>query len=42
MNSRPNDEVPRIVVGVDGFEASKAALRWAIHQAKLTGRWWRR
>jgi hypothetical protein len=22
---------------VDGFEASKAALRWAIHQAKLTG-----
>jgi nucleotide-binding universal stress UspA family protein len=31
MNSR------RIVVGVDGFESSKAALRWAIHQAKLTG-----
>jgi nucleotide-binding universal stress UspA family protein len=29
--------VPRIVVGVDGFESSKAALRWAIHQAKLTG-----
>jgi nucleotide-binding universal stress UspA family protein len=28
---------PRIVVGVDGFESSKAALRWAIHQAKLTG-----
>src|SRR6516225_4956435 len=27
----------RIVVGVDGFEASEAALRWAIHQAKLTG-----
>ncbi len=27
----------RIVVGVDGFESSKAALRWAIHQAKLTG-----
>ena len=26
-----------IVVGVDGFEASSAALRWAIHQAKLTG-----
>lgn len=26
--------VPRIVVGVDGFESSKAALRWAIHQAK--------
>ena len=28
---------PRIVVGVDGFESSRAALRWAIHQAKLTG-----
>lgn len=28
---------PRIVVGVDGFESSMAALRWAIHQAKLTG-----
>ena len=28
---------PRIVVGVDGFESSTAALRWAIHQAKLTG-----
>ena len=29
--------VPRIVVGVDGFESSTAALRWAIHQAKLIG-----
>ncbi len=28
---------PRIVVGVDGFESSEAALRWAIRQAKLTG-----
>jgi nucleotide-binding universal stress UspA family protein len=27
----------RIVVGVDGFESSAAALRWAIHQATLTG-----
>lgn len=27
----------RIVVGVDGSTASTAALRWAIHQAKLTG-----
>ncbi len=35
--NRPDDEVPRIVVGVDGFESSRAALRWAIHQAKLTG-----
>ena len=25
------------MVGVDGFESSKAALRWAIRQAKLTG-----
>ena len=28
---------PRIVVGVDGYESSTAALRWAIHQANLTG-----
>jgi nucleotide-binding universal stress UspA family protein len=27
----------RIVVGVDGSAPSMAALRWAIHQAKLTG-----
>ena len=37
MHSRSGDETPRIVVGVDGFESSQAALRWAIHQAKLTG-----
>jgi hypothetical protein len=37
MNSRPDDEVLPIVVGVDGSESSNAALRWAIHQAKLTG-----
>ena len=37
MNSRQGDEERRIVVGVDGFESSKAALRWAIRQAKLTG-----
>ena len=37
MKSEQNDEQPRIVVGVDGFESSKIALRWAIHQAKLTG-----
>jgi nucleotide-binding universal stress UspA family protein len=37
MNSRPEDETARIVVGVDGFESSEAALRWAIRQAKLTG-----
>ena len=27
----------RIVVGVDGSQSSKAALRWAIRQAKLAG-----
>ena len=27
----------RIVVGVDGSPSSRAALRWAIHQARLTG-----
>jgi nucleotide-binding universal stress UspA family protein len=37
MRSKQSDEERRIVVGVDGFESSKAALRWAIHQAKLTG-----
>jgi nucleotide-binding universal stress UspA family protein len=37
MNSKQGDEEHRIVVGVDGFESSKAALRWAIRQAKVTG-----
>jgi nucleotide-binding universal stress UspA family protein len=37
MNSTQGGEQHRIVVGVDGFESSKAALRWAIRQAKLTG-----
>jgi nucleotide-binding universal stress UspA family protein len=37
MKDGHNDEPRRIVVGVDGFESSKAALRWAIHQARLTG-----
>ena len=37
MKNKHNGERRRIVVGVDGFESSKAALRWAIHQAKLTG-----
>ncbi|WP_424862693.1 universal stress protein [Streptomyces sp. MMS24-I29] len=34
-----NDEAPsapRIVVGIDGSEPSKAALRWAVGQAELT------
>jgi nucleotide-binding universal stress UspA family protein len=29
----------RIVVGVDGSEPSKHALRWAVQQAELTGAW---
>jgi nucleotide-binding universal stress UspA family protein len=37
MKGGQNDEPRRIVVGVDGLESSKAALRWAIHQARLTG-----
>ena len=37
MKNRQGDERRRIVVGVDGFESSKAALRWAIRQARLTG-----
>ncbi len=37
MKNRQHDEQRRIVVGVDGFESSEAALRWAIRQAKLTG-----
>jgi nucleotide-binding universal stress UspA family protein len=37
MKSGQDNQRPHIVVGVDGFESSKAALRWAIRQAKLTG-----
>ncbi|MGW6544238.1 universal stress protein [Streptomyces massasporeus] len=29
--------VPRVVVGVDGSPASHAALRWAVHHARLVG-----
>jgi nucleotide-binding universal stress UspA family protein len=36
MNA-PAGAPPRIVVGVDGSEPSKRALRWAANQAKLTG-----
>jgi nucleotide-binding universal stress UspA family protein len=28
---------PRIVVGVDGSPSSRAALRWAVKQARMTG-----
>jgi len=37
MKNTQTGERPCIVVGVDGFEPSEAALRWAIRQAKLTG-----
>jgi nucleotide-binding universal stress UspA family protein len=37
MDSEYTTERPRIVVGIDGLEPSMAALRWAIHQARLTG-----
>ncbi|MFC5220306.1 universal stress protein [Streptomyces coerulescens] len=30
-------ETGRIVVGVDGSDSSKRALRWAVRQAELTG-----
>ncbi len=33
----PAGSPPMIVVGVDGSEPSKRALRWAADQAKLTG-----
>jgi nucleotide-binding universal stress UspA family protein len=32
-----NDGQRRIVVGVDGSVPSKAALSWAVEQARLTG-----
>jgi nucleotide-binding universal stress UspA family protein len=37
VKNEQSDDQRRIVVGVDGFESSKAGLRWAIHQARLTG-----
>ncbi|MFK4145465.1 universal stress protein [Streptomyces sp. NPDC004065] len=36
MTDEP-DETGRIVVGVDGSESSKRALRWAVRQGELTG-----
>ncbi|MFD7906929.1 universal stress protein [Kitasatospora sp. NPDC059722] len=32
-----NDSVPRVVVGVDGSQPSRAALRWAVRHAELIG-----
>lgn len=37
MSQQPEDGGGFIVVGVDGSEPSKAALRWALRQAGLTG-----
>lgn len=38
MASPPMDgPPPRVVVGVDGSESSRAALRWAARRARLTG-----
>ncbi|MGW2209669.1 universal stress protein [Streptomyces sp. NPDC001781] len=36
MTAHPG-EGPRIVVGVDGSDSSKQALRWALRQAEMTG-----
>lgn len=35
--SEPATVAGSVVVGVDGSDASKAALRWAVEQARLTG-----
>lgn len=37
MSAQNTDGAPRIVVGVDGSASSRAALRWAVRQARLTG-----
>jgi nucleotide-binding universal stress UspA family protein len=37
MPEEPEQDRGRIVAGVDGSESSKAALRWALRQAELTG-----
>jgi nucleotide-binding universal stress UspA family protein len=37
MSATKTEKAPRIVVGVDGSASSMAALRWAVHQAALTG-----
>jgi nucleotide-binding universal stress UspA family protein len=34
---QPKDASGTIVVGVDGSDSSKAALRWAVREAELTG-----
>ena len=37
MHEPEGGEQGRIVVGVDGSEGSKQALRWAVRQARFTG-----
>jgi nucleotide-binding universal stress UspA family protein len=37
MSASSTGGAPRIVVGVDGSSASRAALRWAVRQARFTG-----
>jgi nucleotide-binding universal stress UspA family protein len=37
MAVQGESNAPRIVVGVDGSPSSRAALRWAVRQAVLTG-----
>jgi nucleotide-binding universal stress UspA family protein len=37
MPAHQDGDAPRIVVGVDGSAASRAAFRWAVRQAELTG-----
>jgi nucleotide-binding universal stress UspA family protein len=37
MPNLPENDAPRIVAGVDGSPSSRAALRWAVRQAVLTG-----
>ena len=37
MSAGGTDGTPRIVVGVDGSASSRAALRWAVRQARFTG-----
>ena len=36
MSAGRTDGAPKIVVGVDGSPSSRAALRWAVRQARLT------
>jgi nucleotide-binding universal stress UspA family protein len=37
MNDQATESTERIVVGVDGSNGSKNALKWAMTQARLTG-----